>query len=1005
MPARSGLLLWVLLLWLVAGNAAAQSPGGTAPAGLSFDVWPVEDGLQQNAITAIVQSRAGYLWLGTYHGLARFDGVKFTIFDSSHTPGLKNSRVTSLYEDSDGVIWIGHETGEVTRLTGGEFRPVNLKDGWPGGPIEAITTDENKDLWLLNNNGLLFRLRDGHLVTAPGGASPGQPASLTRETSGRLWIVSNGMAAGLEAGTLVPAQFDAANPPPFYEKVLPARDGGLWVLGNGRIREWRDNRWVKDLGACPCESGFVTLLLETRSGALLAGTLRDGLYILTPGLQPLHFSRTNGLSHDWVRSLCEDHEGNIWIGTGAGLATLRARKVKMLSPPDGWQGRAVLSFSLTTDSAAWIGTEGAGLYNYQQGKWDRFTESSGLGNLFVWSVLQTKRGELLAGTWGGGLLIHRGTRFEAQEPLNSITAPVLSLYEARGGELWIGTVSGLHRYEAGKLTWFAGKEKLHLPDVRAIAQSPDGTIWFGMAGGGLGSYKDGNLRQFMKQDGLISDFVLSLYADSDGTLWIGTEENGLGRLKLGKFSSVGMEQGLGDSLICQIVDDGAGNLWLGSHQGILRASKADLSRCAEGEAKSVRCLSYGKAEGMASLICSGGFQPGACKAADGRLWFPTTKGLAIVDPANVSTNPVRPPVVIEELLVEGKAIEYGSTVPLKIPPGKQRFELHYTALSFAAPDKVRFQYKLDGLEKGWIDAGTRRIALYSYLPPGSYTFHVIACNNDDLWNEAGASLAFTVLPQFWQTWWFQGISAVCGAAAFGFGVVWVARRRLRRKLELAHRQRAIERERTRIAKDIHDDLGASLTRITLLSQSARGELDDPPRAAADLDRIYGTARELTRAMDEIVWAVNPKHDTLDSLATYLGRFAQDFLGTAGIRCRLRLPVELPTWPLTAEVRHNLFLAFKESLNNVVKHAAASEVQVLLRVEPEAFVLSVKDDGCGMALDLTEAKTDHGPGRIAEGNGLENMRQRLEEIGGTCNIQSAPRAGTKVTFLVPINVPV
>ncbi len=286
------------------------------------------------------------------------------------------------------------------------------------------------------------------------------------------------------------------------------------------------------------------------------------------------------------------------------------------------------------------------------------------------------------------------------------------------------------------------------------------------------------------------------------------------------------------------------------------------------------------------------------------------------------------------------------------------------------------------------------------MPPGHYTFKVIACNNDQLWNEAGAKLSLAVLPYFWQTIWFRALAGAMLLTAAS-GVVWFdTRRRMHHELDRLERQRALERERTRIAKDIHDDLGASLTHITMLSLSARDELDAPAQAATKLDRIYGTARELTRSLAEIVWAVNPSHDTLDSLASYLGKFAQDFLSSADIRCRLDLPVELPQWPLTAETRHNLFLAFKESLNNVIKHADATEVQVSLQVGAADFVLSVVDDGCGFEPEPPCELANPAKPRAIRGNGLVNMRQRLEEIGGLCEIQSPLTKGTKVTFHVP-----
>jgi signal transduction histidine kinase len=341
------------------------------------------------------------------------------------------------------------------------------------------------------------------------------------------------------------------------------------------------------------------------------------------------------------------------------------------------------------------------------------------------------------------------------------------------------------------------------------------------------------------------------------------------------------------------------------------------------------------------------------------------------------------------------------TASYNIPPGRHRFDFSYTGLSFTAPDKVRFRYRLDGLDRDWIEVGTKRSANYSYIPPGDYTFRVIACNNDDVWNTDGAAVGFKVLPQFWQTWWFRTVAAVFAAGAVAGAVLSVTRRRMKSKLERLERQRAIERERTRIAKDIHDDLGASLTRITMLSQSVRGELEHSP-AASDLDRIYDTAREMTRAMDEIVWAVNPQHDTLDSLATYLGRFAQGFLAAAHVPCRLDVPMQLPAWPLTAEVRHNLFLAFKEALHNAVKHSSTNEVHISVRIDASAFTLCVQDKGCGFQANGWQGRSIdlYRPG---SGSGLVNMRQRLDEIGGRCEIESKPDEGTRVEFVVPVKV--
>ena len=999
--------------------ASAITSVYAAPPQYFAHVWQTEDGLPQNSVTTIVQTRDGYLWMGTYGGLARFDGVRFVVFDGSTTPELKSSRVTCLFEDAEGSLWIGQETGELTRYRDGRFETVKAPASGKGHKIFALGTDEAEDLWLVNEEGLMTRLRDNFILVPPVGNAPGQ-VCFARDPRGYIWLARGGRASRLENGRLLPFNFGEDNTNAYVQGIFPAHNGGLWVAGEGRIRKWQNNQWVKDLGEAPWGWSGLPHFIEARNGCLVGGTVEQGLFVVAPEQGVLHFNHTNGLPQNWVRSICEDREGNLWIGAGsAGLVALRAGKVTTVSPPDRWQGRTVLSIA-ATDAGMWVGTEGAGIYRQREGQWERFGESAGIANPFVWSLSPDAQGRLWVGTWGGGVFLEQQGRFSRAPGLENFSAPVPAILQGRDGSTWLGTGVGLVHYEAGKVTRLGAEEGLNLPDVRTLEEAPDGTIWFGMCGGGLGRLRDGALKQFTTADGLSSDFVQALYLDHDGVLWIGTSGGGLNRLRHDHFSTITRNQGLADNVICRIVEDGQGYLWIGSHGGIMRISKAELNLCSDGATNVVQCMVYGKGEGMPALECTGGLQPSGCTTSDGRLWFPTVRGLVVVDPRDVKVNQLPPPVLLEDVIADGRSIlkESPGSGPLRILPGQQRFEFRYTGLSFTVPEKVRFRYRLTGLEPDWVDAGTRRTAPYAYIPPGDYTFQVIACNNDGVWNEAGASISLSVLPHFWQTWWFRITMAVAGAAAVAGLVLAITRGRMRQKLERLERQRAIERERTRIAKDIHDDLGASLTRITLLSQSARAEMDPSAPASSELDRIYDTARELTRAMDEIVWAVNPKHDTLDSLASYLGRFAQDFLAAGHIRCRLEVPTTLPHWPVTADIRHNVFLAFKEALNNAVKHSGTSEVRILLEINENGnglarnghqngvvagFVLRVEDRGCGFNANGAEAHAEPSQDRLAGGNGLSSMRQRLGEIGGSCVLETSPGAGASVTFVVPIKV--
>ena len=997
---KSSLCRFALVFALAAGFSSA-------PAAPNYftRTWHVEEGLPQNKVTAVVQTHDGYLWVGTYNGLARFDGVRFTAFDENNTPELHSRRVTSLFEAVDGTLWICTENGDVSQYKDGRFASVPVRANWSDRKIYDVTADDAGDIWLLSEAGELARVRDGKVLSPPSGVVA-KIVSLVCGPDGKVWVDCEGRVSLLKHGHLQPVEFGttAPEPYPYIQGIAASRDGGLWVASNSTIRKWKDGRWVADLGAAPWGWNIVAKFMETSTGVLAGGTTSDGLWLFFPdqtNTPYLHFDHTNGLPSDWVISLWEDRENNLWCGTSAGLVAIRPNNLETISPPDKWKSCPVLSVLPAPDGALWIGTEGAGLYRLQNGDWTNFDSTRGVNNYYVWSLAADGAGKIWAGTWGGGLFAQTDNAFDYAPGLEKFHPPIPALLFLSDG-LWIGTTTGPLRYQNGELERFNKIASEPFGDVRAIAQDKSGALWFGTAGGGLVRRENGHFRRFKKSDGLSSDFIECLHFADDGTLWIGTFGNGLNRFKNGKFSVVNGEQGLPNGVIGHIEADGLGFFWMSSYSGILRASETDLNRCADGEIAEVPFLVYGINDGLPTLACSEGLQSAGCKTADGRLWFPTAKGLIAVDPASVKINPLPPPVRIEEMRVDGKKFTDGnSSGPLKIPPGRHRIEFAYAGLSYVAPEKVLFKCRLNNLDTDWENVGAKRVVTYNYVPPGNYSFQVVACNNDGVWNETGAGLAFVVLPYFWQTTWFHVLGGLATALTTG-GVVWFdTRRRMRRKLERAEHQRDIERERSRIAQDIHDDLGAQLTRLSMISTSARSKLANPEIAVAGLEKVYNTVHELTRSVDEIVWAVNPRHDTLEGLVAYLEKFAQDWLAMAGFRCRLDLPFQLPGWHLTPEVRHNVFLAFKEALHNAVKHSGASEVLIRLAVKENSFELAISDDGRGFAVDDKMKNPSAVRGRAVSGNGLENMKRRLATIGGSCEIQSVPGAGTQVFFFLQL----
>ena len=602
--------------------------------------WHTEDGLPESSVSSVVQTRTGYLWIGTYNGLARFDGIRFTVFDPSRTPELKNSRITSLFEDSRECLWIGHESGDVTRYEAGKFHSVELGKAEVRPSIARIGEDEIGDIWALNGAGFLVRLRDSFSL-APPSKNPDELA-LAVSRDGRLWLTRCGAVGVVTHPQRAEASLSVLSSNA-VQTACAARDGGLWVLSGEHIRKWANGKWATNVIPCPLAQHSITRMIETSSGAVAIGTQANGLYLLTLGGEVTQVNRSDGLSANWVCAICEDLEGNLWVGTGnGGLDMLRPGKVSVAVPAAHWGGHAFSSVCAARDGGLWVGTEGSGLYRYREGAWTHFGEAEGLPNLFVWSVLEDKEGRIWTGTWGAGLLEYKEGRFTAPPALKDFHEPVTALYQDSRSNLWVGARTGLLRMSAGQERWYTRATGFPLADVRAVTEDAEGAIWVGTLGSGLSCLKDGVLKQFNKKDGLGNGSVISLLNDADGVLWIGTLGGGLSRLKHGRFATISTAQGLPNNVIFAFADDAQGHFWVSSDGGLFRADKDDLNRCADGEISSLPCLLFGKSEGMPTLECSGGCQPAVARTPDNRLWFPTRKGLVALTPGKVDINTMPP---------------------------------------------------------------------------------------------------------------------------------------------------------------------------------------------------------------------------------------------------------------------------------------------------------------------------------------------------------------------------
>ena len=1034
-------------LWL----AAALRCAGLGSGDYLVKVWSSDDGLLSSSVTAVAQTPDGYLWVGTYNGLARFDGNRFVNFGPDLTPELQRARIRRLYLDGEGKLWINTYDGSLTTYRNGEFSLEWLGSGSSDATVTMVSSRSNRPVFLLHTGELIRRqaaavgTNGWEMLRAPAAASgvmcaedsqgsiwyrgrdqkvwrlqgdqftpvftsPGLQSTnintLAADSRGNIWVGTDREVARWTGGRFEDMTPTNGEAPLNVLHLQPTGSNEMWVVANGQVRKATGRHW--DFEAEVCRGVFDSFrerigIREDGAGGVWIHDYGKGLFHIRSDGRGRQMTAEEGFPGDRVDCWYEDREGNVWAGVDrGGLVRLREKRFMVLAPGDSPVAKAVVTVTEDAQGGVWVGTFGGGLHRWFNEEWQNLPVPGGTRTGYIFSLYPTSNDRLWASAGDEDLYLYQRGAFQLVRPL---VHGLKALLEAKDGRLWLGTKSGLAYLANGQMRRLLPEDGVQRHDVRALAETGRGVIWAGAGDGTLYRLETNRVDFFRPTDQLAAQPIWALLAGDDGTVWAGTFRGGLLRLREGKFTRYLSQHGLPDDVITQILDDGLGWLWLGSQSGIFRIEKRELDEFATGQLRTVNCTAYGRYDGLPSLECSGSYQPAAWRTRDGRLLFATLKGVVSVNPAELTLNRLPPPVAIEDILLDGRvaspsrpvlgSIQHGSLSPpsIEVPPGKRQIELRYTALSFVSPDRVRFRYQLDGVDADWVEAGTRRSAQYSFLRPGDYRFQVKACNNDGVWNREGVTLRVKVLPHFYQTWWFIGVLGFAIVAGVAVVVRQSAVREMRRELEQMERQRAIERDRARIAKDIHDDLGAGLTHITLLTELARRSPNE--ETPAHLNHISDMARELTRAMDETVWAVNPRNDSLEGLMTYVTKFAQDYLNVAGIRCRLDLPVQLAPHALPAEARHNLYLAVKETLHNVVKHARASEVWLRFRETSDAFTISIEDNGCGLAGDKQLANG----GRLSSGHGLDNLEKRLAACGGQCKVSSDLGKGTLVELCV------
>lgn len=950
----------------------------------------------------------GTLWVGMVEGavLSRQHGaIRFEFASALRTESWFG-----------GVLGVDAKEVRLASLGGRVFRgstdPVTGKRRWEAVDLPeaflltTVCEDAEGTVWYLRQDDKLGRFQAGEFVLREEwpGLESAQIRALGRDGHGRIWVGTAkelAMWSGDRFRNMTPTNDPA---PVGFRQMAFGPAGEIWLRTDRGFRKWVNGQWR--VIAEPLRLGQRTDLQpmslhpDAQGGVWLVRYV-EGLWYLDAEGRLARIGREQGLPSDLIEAFFLDREGNVWVGpTGGGLISVRRRTVHPLLPGKAGEATAVCSVCEDTQGDLWLGIAGNRVLRVH----DQVVTPLELpiertaANFTI--AYPDRNGRMWIGSVQNGVWLWQSNTLRRPFPLDEVGTVARAFLQDRSGRMWIGNEFGLYLWQDELLKKFGEADGFTPAFVFSFAEDQTGNLWIGTAGGELRQFKDGQFETFRPADrresptallGAASDLgplkgveqYWVLYCDAEGVLWIGTLGGGLLRFEDGRFTRFSTAEGLPNDHVCQVLEDELGYLWLGTRGGIVRVPKRDLTAFARGQTEGISWSSYGRFDGMPTIECSGGLQPACWRSRDGRLWFSTVKGAVWVDPNRVPFNPLPPPVIVEGLRVDNHWVYTSeqhpavtaptphpirTELPVRIPAGQHYFEFKFTAPSFTSPDKVRFRWRLTGGDKPLTGGGAERGVSFNHLPPGRYEFHVTACNNDGVWNPTGASLGFTVLPYFWQTWWFKFLVLAAVVALVG-GLYSVRIARLR----------ALERLRLRIARDLHDEVGANLGSISLLAQV----MEKHP-SAEDAREVRSIAAQTVDTLRDIVWFIDPAHERLSDLVARMAETAKTMLH--GVPYDFEQSGDFGARGLPLDFRRNVLPIFKEALHNAIKHAGATHLRIVVRREGDTFRFTVQDNGRGFA-----------PATSAAGNGLKNMRRRASEMRAELQIHSEPGQGTTVAL--------
>jgi signal transduction histidine kinase/ligand-binding sensor domain-containing protein len=965
-------LTFTLFVLATSANSLSEPP-----INYTSRIWQMQDGLPEETVQAFAQTKDRYLWIGTTGGLLRFDGGRLILFDRDNTPAFTENNIFGLTVTSDGALWIATEGGGLIRYKDGAFRSFSGKDGLLNDFVRVVYQDSKRRIWIGTDDGLFRFLEDRiQRVDNSNGIPPVAVHAIHEDRDGRLWAGGSKLFC-LDGSVYREYRLAGEGSQNRVKSITQTRDGTMWVGTIGGL--YRKAPGADLFGRVQETSGTVRFLQETSDGTLWIGTIGHGIYKYWKHAFS-QMTAPGSLPSNTALNLFEDIENNIWVGTQAGMLRLSKTPIQTVSLPDAGDYDAETVYQ-DSNQDLWIAA--ANLFRFHDGKATR-VNFPGVSGVRVRNVFRDKEGALWIGTEGRGVFRQSGTKLDHYMVKDGLVNNfVRAFLQGRDGSVWVATDEGVSRWHEGRFASYQERDGLCYFSTRTLAEDRSGDIWVG-TDRGVSHLHGGSFVRDEVTEALRHEKIWAIREDADGGLWFGTRTGGLYRWRFGKLTHFTTEQGLASNSIYELLEDRNGNFWISGPNGISVISRRELDIIAEDPSHPLSLTLYGISDGLETTQMYGAEKPGGVVTSQGEVWFATNKG-----PVRVSLNPVPPrgpaPVVIDSVLADG--LQVPDLRKISLTPDNAKIEVHYSVIQLRSQERVRFRYMLEGFDKTWTDASSRRVAYYTNLPPGPYQFRVEAFEMSAPQQIAETAVQIVQRPHFYRAAWFLGCCLLLLAAS-----VWGGHKFRMRQVH--SRFQAVLHERNRLAREMHDTLIQGCAGVSALLE-AHSSLDDSEPGAKDdlLSCVRTQLRTTINEAREAVWDLRHADGSATAIGPILGNMTQQVSHEFGVPVEYRISGR--PFDLKQSTAHELLMVVREALHNAIRHGQPSKVRVDIGFEKKEFRVQVRDDGCGFD---PEAASSQPNGHY----GLVGIQERAKRIGGVLILNSWPGAGTELTLSVPRN---